>query len=282
MIYVLYHSDKDGQGAAYAAWKKFGETATYISVNYNQPIPEMENASYVYIVDFSYKKETLRELANRMRRVVVIDHHKSAKDELHPVWQDITNLEVVFDVTKAGCTLTWEYFFPSQPIPALLMHIADRDLWKFELAGTKEIHETLCSYSFSFELWSKFVSTSPDLLMKEGEAILRANNKAIKNICRDPIIMTVGGYTVLAVNTSFKHSECCSYLLDLIDEKEMYRDCKFAVAYSDQFKGEQICRKYDLRSRGDIDVSEVAKKLGGGGHKTASGFYQYLHPQDIR
>ncbi len=29
---------------------------------------------------------------------------------------------------------------------------------------------------------------------------------------------------------------------------------------------------WSLRSRGDFDVSEIAKKFGGGGHKNAAGF----------
>lgn len=30
--------------------------------------------------------------------------------------------------------------------------------------------------------------------------------------------------------------------------------------------------QYSLRSRGDFDVSAIAKKFGGGGHKNAAGF----------
>ena len=33
---------------------------------------------------------------------------------------------------------------------------------------------------------------------------------------------------------------------------------------------------WSLRSTGDCDVSAIAKKLGGGGHKHAAGFYQNL------
>ena len=39
-ISVLYHADcPDGFGGAYAAWKKFGDTAEYIPVKYGRTPP---------------------------------------------------------------------------------------------------------------------------------------------------------------------------------------------------------------------------------------------------
>jgi len=38
-IVVLYHANcLDGFGAAYAAWKKFGDTADYIPVQYGEEV----------------------------------------------------------------------------------------------------------------------------------------------------------------------------------------------------------------------------------------------------
>lgn len=37
--------------------------------------------------------------------------------------------------------------------------------------------------------------------------------------------------------------------------------------------------QFSLRSRGDIDVSEIAKKFGGGGHKNAAGFQLKTLPE---
>ena len=44
---------------------------------------------------------------------------------------------------------------------------------------------------------------------------------------------------------------------------------EFGACY---FEVEQNRFQYSLRSRGDFDVSEIAKKFGGGGHKNAAGF----------
>ena len=84
MIYVLYHSPCiDGFTAAYAAWTKFGNDhlVTYVPCRYHEPLPEIEDGSHVYILDFSYPREILVELAERCL-LVVIDHHESAQKDL--------------------------------------------------------------------------------------------------------------------------------------------------------------------------------------------------------
>ena len=48
-----------------------------------------------------------------------------------------------------------------------------------------------------------------------------------------------------------------------------YPEAPFVGSYFEDANG---TRRWSLRSRPDFDVSEVAKKLGGGGHRQASGF----------
>ena len=43
----------------------------------------------------------------------------------------------------------------------------------------------------------------------------------------------------------------------------------FAASYFDRKDGQ---RAWSLRSRGDYDVSALAKRMGGGGHAAAAGF----------
>ena len=59
-VTFLYHRDEDGFGAAYAGWKKFGDSANFISVQYGEPIPKVPvETQRLFIVDFSYAEETL-------------------------------------------------------------------------------------------------------------------------------------------------------------------------------------------------------------------------------
>ncbi len=46
-----------------------------------------------------------------------------------------------FDISKCGAVLTWEYFFPDEPVPAFLLYVQDRDLWQWLQPKSKEINE---------------------------------------------------------------------------------------------------------------------------------------------
>jgi len=266
MIYVLYHRDKDGQGAAYSAWKKFGDKAKYISVQYGENIPLMPGATEVYIVDFSYSREILNELGDNVEKVVVLDHHKTAQKELEQLCHP--KVDVHYDMTKSGAMIAWEYFVGTSA-PDLIKYIQDRDLWLFKLDNSIAVHEFLCSFSYSPALWDFFVTgLSIDHIVAEGKVILRARDKAVKSICRNAFDWTdPDGHKVKKVNSSLYQSEVGHYLLD------KYPDIDYACIFSN-VDGEKIV--HSLRSRGEFDVSAIAKKNGGGGHKNAAGYQQIL------
>ena len=123
--YVLYHANCfDGMGAAYAAWTQLGDVnVEYIPVQYGSPPPETEAGSNVYIVDFSYSKGTLDEIKGKSAHMIVLDHHKTAAEDLdgYP--------GAIFDMKRSGAMLAWDYFHPGVHAPLLLDYIQDRDLW---------------------------------------------------------------------------------------------------------------------------------------------------------
>lgn len=269
MIYVLYHGNcYDGFGAAYAAWKSLGSKAKYIPVTYGALPPNMPDAESVYIVDFSYPRRTLEMIADSVEHLVVLDHHKTAKEDLeswtHP------NATVIFDMEKSGALLTWEYFhrdYSNRPpqdsvpheAPDLIKHISDRDLWTFKMPGSKEVHSALVSLPFDFEVWDKL---KVEELIVEGKACLRFEESVVKKICDKAWIGRVGEYEVPIVNTAAHWSEVGHQLLQDYPGKPFV--ASFTVMKSSVM--------WSLRSRDDFDVSEIAKKFGGGGHKNASGF----------
>lgn len=259
MNYVLYHKNcYDGFGAAFAAFHAFTDLDTqYISVGYNEPFPELELCSNVYIVDFSYPKDILLNLCELHEKVVVLDHHKTAQEMLQGI--EHPKLTIVFDMTKSGALLTWEYFFPSRPAPELIQYISDRDLWQFKLPNSKEVHEALVSYPMDFSAWEHL---SIDQLKKEGVTCKRLYDSLVDKICEKVWIKNIANYEIPIVNTSIAWSEVGNRLL------ELFPNAKFAAS----FTIEKDMEMWSLRSRKDFDVSEIAKKFGGGGHAQASGF----------
>lgn len=259
MIYVLYHGNcYDGFGAAWCAWKMFGDSAKYIPVSYGKPPPEMPNAKEIYILDFSYDARTILKLSNDAN-VVVLDHHKTAAEALETLIGHHINLFVKFDMNKSGALLAWEYFFPKTIPPLLILHISDRDLWQFKMPGSKEVHAALVAMPFDFQVWDGF---RVDVLIETGKGCLLFEESVVKKICDSSWIGRVGEYQVPMVNTAAHWSEVGHRLLD------MYDNCPFVASFT-VMKNTVM---WSLRSNGDFDVSEVAKQFGGGGHKNAAGF----------
>lgn len=264
MIYVLYHANcTDGFGAAYAAWKRFGYNAKYLPVSYGKNPPSLPEAKTVYILDFSYDKQTLLELSKKAD-VVVLDHHKSAEKEL----QSLSFAQ--FDMDRSGAMMAWEYFHPEKDAPELIRYIQDRDLWKFEMKLSKEFHLGISSIPQVFEVWDV---ASVDGLVTSGAHILSYQNSLIARVASASVARGVDSlfgkplktrYKVAFANSSVLESEIGDALL------KKFPDADFAVIWY-QTKDDKV--KASLRShKGGVDVSEIAKIFSGGGHSSASGF----------
>ena len=261
--FVLYHGNcPDGFGAAWAAWRALGYSATYLPVLYGQPVPELPGAPTVTIVDFSYPRDVLLSLRERCSSLDVLDHHQTAEAELRGL--DFC----VFDMTKSGAVLAWEWFHPHTDIPLLLKYVQDRDLWKFQLPQSRAVTAWLWSHPRIFETWTELSGQlERDFagVAKEGGAALRLQDQQVEVMCRQAVVTEVGDYRVPVANATVFFSDVGERLCQL------YPDAPFAAYYLDRADG---IRQWGLRSRGDFDVSLVAKSYGGGGHLAAAGFVQ--------
>jgi len=259
LIVVIYHGNcHDGFGAAWAAWRALGDRATYIPAQYGQPMPEIPDGAVVAMVDISYPRDQLEELAKRCAELTVLDHHATAREDLEGV------PFAIFDMNKSGARLAWEFWHPHEPLPKLLAYVEDRDLWRWELWGSRAVSAALSSYPMLFHVWD-YLKDNIDLLISEGESILRFTDVQVEMMCQQVRFLELGGYTVPVVNASAFWSEVGEYLL------EKYPDAPFAACYYDRGDG---VRHWSLRSRPDFDVSQVARQYGGGGHRQAAGFQE--------
>lgn len=270
--HIIYHGGEchDGFGAAWAAWRTLGDKATYAPASYGTNLDIPTDTKHLYLLDFSFPKEIIESLVSGLYsgkkiRVTIIDHHKTAIDELRPLLE--TGLiDGVLDATHSGAVLTHQWFDwgDSQNTEAarFLAYIEDRDLWKLELSSSKEFTAALRSYPLDFKLWNE-LSTKVDELILGGKPILRAQGQAVDAMCKQARYMNIGGYEVPVVNAAVYFSEVGARLL------KMFPSAPFSAYYFD--RGDSI-RQWGFRSGPDFDCSAVAKKLGGGGHPQAAGF----------
>ena len=263
--WVLYHADcMDGYAAAWAAWKTLGDSACYKAVRHHQPIPKLPDNIELYILDFCYPLEILVSIAQRVRKVVVLDHHISAqKDyEAYLIHNAIPeNLDVNFVQKHSGCMITWNYFQGDLEPPVLLQHIEDHDLWRHQLAKTEAICKALFLYlPVDFSAFEKIKVSA---LQREGAVLLKQQQLNVRRLLKARHQVKLNGIEGLAVNAPAMFSSDLGHAL-----------AKLSGTYGLTYSWHGNRQRYDcaLRSIDAFDVSELAQVFGGGGHQNASGF----------
>lgn len=257
----IYHGNcTDGFGAAWAVKQALGDDVEFFKGVYGDLPPDVTGRD-VIMVDFSYKMDVIDIMLDFAKSITIIDHHKTAEAEVMPALQEQL-VDGIFDMNKSGAVLAWEWFHPHTDVPLLLQHIQDRDLWKFELEGTRDIIAALSSYDFDFDEWSALVNGDIQSLRQEGAAINRAHLKSVNSHIKSSASrIVIDEFNVPAINAP---GVWASDSGNILCEGE-----PFAVCYWHK-SGAMV---FSLRSSDKgMDVSEVAKRFGGGGHRNAAGF----------
>ena len=149
--YIIYHGTGCSDGLTSAAifnyWinkndfqhkEKYHFIAGHFQMTI-QDLPDLSN-SIVYFLDFSFKKDLFKYVLDTASQTFLIDHHKSAYDELEEFIKQPTkyNLYTSFNLNECGSSLTWMYLFPNTPLPLIIKHIKDRDIWIWKEQNSKE------------------------------------------------------------------------------------------------------------------------------------------------
>ena len=250
----------DGYAAALAAWLRFGDNDNieYLPVNYGESPPDVSRAE-VYILDFSYPRETLLRMKRQASSLLVLDHHKTAQEALRGL--DFAQ----FDMSRSGCMMAYQHFFPNFTPSWIFKWIQDRDLWQFKHPQTKAFDAALRALvPREFSAWEKYLNDNNAYdLVHRGEDLLRVFDADIEALLTRKHPISLLGASGLAVNAIAKYASELGNRLAL-------ESGTFGLVYS--YAGDRKVWDCSLRSVGDYDVSKLAQQFGGGGHKNASGF----------
>lgn len=258
---LIYHGGcQDGFGSAWAVWKKHGNGFDYYPGIHREPPPDVTGRDIV-LADFSYPLDIMQRMIPDAGSITIIDHHVSAARELQPLL-DAGEIDGIFDMQKSGAMLTWEWFHPGEPAPRLLEYIQDRDLYRFELPDSRAISSALFSWPQDFEIWDRLMGGDLEELRQDGIAIERKHQRDIRALIKSGTRrMQLLNHEVPVINVPFTMASDAGNLLA--------QDAPFAVCYWDDSNG---C-VFSLRSGAQgVDVSEIARSFGGGGHRHAAGF----------
>jgi oligoribonuclease NrnB/cAMP/cGMP phosphodiesterase (DHH superfamily) len=270
-----HHNDLDGKCAAAIVLKKFPECRLR-EIDYKDDPDfhvEVVQDEEVVIVDFSFKPEKMQELFRITvpAFVVWIDHHKTAKDYCYLPDGCMTELRGRRDFSepgKSGCELTWEYFFPKEEMPEAVRLLGDYDTWRFDTEEKTKLFQMGMRLrgldlnmpaSYRCLLETKDQQRYIDEILIDGGTAIRYRDQFCSNYRNSFGYETrFEGYNCYAMNLATVGSLGFSTAMDTFD---------ICISYVHTDTGWTV----SLYSQ-TVDVSEIAKKYGGGGHSGAAGF----------
>jgi oligoribonuclease NrnB/cAMP/cGMP phosphodiesterase (DHH superfamily) len=263
----LHHNDPDGRAAGAIVRRALGSGVALYEMDYGVLVPWelIEDTQKVIVVDFSLPKDEMERIAAE-RELIWIDHHKTSLEENAKISQDWPGLR---DTEEAGCVLTWQFFFPNQPVPKAVVLIGDRDIWRWAEADTGPFGEGLINQDTrpnNDELWVPLLNNDPEAiqeLIESGKLLREARLVKMRRMVNGRgFPVTFEGFSTMVINDR-GNGEMGEYIRSL--------GYQIAYCYIDKMLNGKLYTYVTLYS-GRIDVSEIAKRFGGGGHPGASGF----------
>jgi oligoribonuclease NrnB/cAMP/cGMP phosphodiesterase (DHH superfamily) len=251
------------------------------------PPKEIDNKDII-IMDVAYKYNVLREIFERAKSVVFIDHHVTIIDDVKklssmPKYKN--KVKIIYDVNESGASLTWKYFFKNIKMPLFIQYIRDNDIGTWKLKDTKPfIYCLRVRYDIDLkkdivDKWKElFDDTKVKKVVKIGKIYEEYANSLLEENVRKYSFEAFpsqkiyndfidyfdkpGQYKVAVVNGG----GCPS--ISLLGNKMMETiKCDFVMIWSYQMEK----KEYVISFRSNkTDVGKIAQMFGGGGHKFAS------------
>ena len=263
-IMAIKYSDAHLIGDVYRDEKEYGDTP--------YGLPCFQSGDTVIIVDFSYPAAWLKFWEDCGVNLKILDHHASKFGML----SGFTG--AILDENECGATLAWREVFPDRPLPGILHHVRNRDI------GSNGYYD----------------GTNPDSeMIAEGLSVLRHLSGEAKIFFLQSIVQAGDEYAIHrcweagrkaveqkyaianAAIERFEWRELDGHrvpYLELTAQEDRYHSAigtLLAQKVPDLFSWVRMSDgSSSLRSKG-FDVSVIAAKFGGGGHRKAAGFKRY-------
>lgn len=282
---IIYHSaDYDGLFCREIA-HKFLPDAELIGWNFGDPLIPFPKEGTVYILDLS-PDCLAAQVPNPPNtdcksRMIWIDHHKTSIEK----WSsDIPGYRID---GVAACRLAW-YWFTSHlygempPLcgkedylerkvnePLAVRLAGEYDIWDKRDPRAETFQYALRATDLTPEGWERLLSNDDCFvlsLLRDGEVAQRYVQKTDASVCRSRTwLMDWEGLRFLCINSARFNS----LVFAARDSVETGHDALLGFCFDGKCWTVSL---YHARHRTDLDLSEIAKRYGGGGHRGACGF----------
>lgn len=295
MAKIYHHNDHDGRLAAFWAFQNLGGSPEFIEMTYGKDagLDKVKPDEEVWIVDFSFEPEVMKQLINITTNVVWVDHHISAIKKFDGFnWGDSKVIRCLSE-KHAACMLTWAVATINADMsgdvtdlilgflnksedraPWATKYVADFDAWKMVYPDSVPfvLGLDMEDESPTSDLWYRLNKGSgaslEDNILAKGSIIKRYKDKTnaeyLKSFGFDvewsplgqPLkckVLNLGRSSSLAFGDDFGRYDVCVSCVYMADHWEI-------SLYSDKVDVSKIAAKFEYNGR------------KGGGHKGASGF----------
>jgi oligoribonuclease NrnB/cAMP/cGMP phosphodiesterase (DHH superfamily) len=230
----------------------------------------------IYISDLSFsekEKHILLNLIKNSNNIIWNDHHDTSIKFEEKFSDELPIIKGIRNKSGSGALNTWKSLFPYTEAPRIVKLVSDWDTFTLNynestslMYGINSINKFKNPLS---DAWRQLLENNKsnefkmhsitDLII-EGNSIKRYLNIQYDEIIKNSAyISEYEGTECLVIN----HPKATSLIFG-----EYYKKYPFVVVFS--YDGSKY--KYSLYSNNKFDVSTIAEKFGGGGHKGAAGF----------
>ena len=290
---VIYHrADFDGIFCREIARKFFGNRAAYIGWDHGDPQLEFPKEGMVFVLDLSpdcFWESPLRE--EFVKRLVWIDHHKSAMEKFPP---DIPGYRID---GVAACRLSWQWFaeyqgesrhiMPTKEMflerlvvePLSVRLAGEYDVWDKRDPRAEVFQHGLRSRELSAEDWDRLLTLDGLHIREEwpgcifvAELLQNGEKLQFAKTEENAGIITSYGFDVEFEGLKFlacNHARFNSHLFAA--GIKPHHQALLGFNY-DGKNGQWRVSLYHAPGHEDLDLSKIAVKHGGGGHRGACGF----------
>ena len=258
---VYYHGNCNDGLASVAIFNHYYPNKKLIPLDHSNLNNLKHKSKNILFLDFSLPEDKMTNLIKN-NKIYIVDHHKTAMylKNILP-----TN-HYCLDKSACGAMLLWKIINKNIEPPIILKYINDRDLWLNKLPNYKYVFDGLIFMNLNINMMEELIFEKDDIndIIVTGKILNKSKMSSI-NLLKNKMfikefIFKGSPYKVGYINCPLYSSDIGSFLVRNFD-------IDFAAIF--HFDGEKTI--FSLRGKGLVDLSEIAKSYGGGGHFDAAG-----------
>lgn len=287
-VKLFTHTDLDGVGCAVVGKRAFGDVLDVQFCGYstvNERITDfiksgqIERYDAVFVTDISVNEEVAELIDSTVGfKVQLLDHHGTALWLNEYEWAHVTETEKPLvdksrdEVKSSGTSLFYDYLTKNKILPFdqklldFCEQVRQYDSWEWKTVYNNETANrlnTLLQVFGLFRFYDRF-SKNPEVLFNHTEqTILDVEHARVDNYItqksKELEVREILGYNVGVIFAEQYVSQLGNYLAETNRQLDFIMLINMSGTIS--YRG----------VKDDIDLGEVAKQLGGGGHPKASG-----------